>query len=88
VAFLDRRDRTLLAGDVYTTLGGVAVASHFMLPFPVAAMATWDKERNLESARTLRTLEPQVLAVGHGPALRDPGQATARAIERAHRALC
>jgi glyoxylase-like metal-dependent hydrolase (beta-lactamase superfamily II) len=88
VAFLDTRDRTLLAGDVYTTLGGVAVASHFMLPFPVAAMATWDKERNLESARTLRTLEPQVLAVGHGPALRDPGQATARAIERAHRARC
>jgi glyoxylase-like metal-dependent hydrolase (beta-lactamase superfamily II) len=88
VAFLDTRDRTLLAGDVYTTLGGVAVSSHFTLPFPVAAMATWDKERNLESARTLRTLEPQVLAVGHGPALREPGPATARAIERAHRALC
>jgi glyoxylase-like metal-dependent hydrolase (beta-lactamase superfamily II) len=88
VAFLDTRDRTLLGGDVYTTLGGLAVASHFTLQFPLAAMATWDKERNLESARTLRTLEPQVLAVGHGPALREPGQATARAIERAHRALC
>ncbi len=67
VAFLDTRDRTLIAGDVFTTLGGTAVASHFTLPFPLAAMATWDKELNLESARTLRALEPQLLAVGHGP---------------------
>jgi glyoxylase-like metal-dependent hydrolase (beta-lactamase superfamily II) len=87
VAYLDVRDRTLLAGDVFTTLGGTAVASHFSLPFPLAAMATWDKELNLESARTLRALEPQLLAVGHGPAVPDPGHATTRAIERAHRAL-
>ena len=87
VAFFDTRDRTLIAGDVFTTLGGTAVASHFTLPFPLAAMATWNKERNLESARTLRALEPQTLATGHGPALRDPGRATERAIERAHRAL-
>jgi glyoxylase-like metal-dependent hydrolase (beta-lactamase superfamily II) len=87
VAFLDTRDRTLIAGDVFTTLGGTAVASHFTLPFPLAAMATWDKERNLESARSLRGLEPQLLVPGHGPELRDPGEATVRAIERAHRAL-
>lgn len=87
VAFLDTRDRTLIAGDVFTTLGGTAVASHFTFPFPLAAMATWNKERNLESARALRALEPQLLAVGHGPALRDPDEATARAVERAHRAL-
>jgi hypothetical protein len=51
-------------------------------------MATWDKEQNLESARILRALEPQLLATGHGPAVPDPGMATVRAIERAHRALC
>ncbi len=88
VAFLDTRDRTLLAGDVFTTYGGAAVASHFTFPFPLAAMATWDKELNLESARVLRALEPVLLAVGHGPALRDPGSALDRAIVRAHRALC
>jgi glyoxylase-like metal-dependent hydrolase (beta-lactamase superfamily II) len=87
VAFLDTRDRTLIAGDVFTTLGGTAVSSHFTLPFPLAAMATWDRERNLESARALRALEPQLLAVGHGDALRDPNGETVRAIERAHRAL-
>jgi hypothetical protein len=64
------------------------VTSHFTFPFPLAAMATWDKERNLSSARSLRALEPRLLAVGHGPALPDPGAATVRAIERAHRALC
>jgi glyoxylase-like metal-dependent hydrolase (beta-lactamase superfamily II) len=87
VAFFDTRDGTLFAGDVFTTLGGVAVSSHFTLPFPLASMATWDKERNLESARALRALEPQRLATGHGPVLSDPGSETARAIERAHRAL-
>jgi hypothetical protein len=50
-------------------------------------MATWDKERNLKSARALRALEPQLLAVGHGAAFRDPGGETVRAIERADRAL-
>ena len=74
IAFLDTRDRTLVAGDVFTTLGGTAVSSHFTLPFPLAAMATWDKERNLDSARTLRALEPQLLAVGHGDALARPGE--------------
>ena len=46
-------------------------------------MATWDKERNLESARVLRGLEPRLLVLGHGPELRDPDKATVRAIERA-----
>jgi glyoxylase-like metal-dependent hydrolase (beta-lactamase superfamily II) len=88
VAFLDSRDRSLIAGDVFTTYGRPAVASHFTLPFPLAAMATWNKELNLESARSLRSLEPRLLAVGHGPALPDPEAGISRAIGRAHRALC
>jgi hypothetical protein len=64
------------------------VTSHFTFPFPFAAMATWNKQLNLESARALQALEPSLLAVGHGPALPNPGAATARAIARAHRALC
>lgn len=87
VAFLDTRDRTLLAGDVFTTYGGAAVTSHFTFPFPLAAMATWDKGLDLESARVLRALEPPLLAVGHGPALRDPAAAMDRAIDKAQRAL-
>jgi glyoxylase-like metal-dependent hydrolase (beta-lactamase superfamily II) len=85
VAFLDTRDGTLLAGDVFTTYGGAAVSNHFHLRFPLAAMATWDKAKDLESARALRALDPKVLAVGHGPALRDPGAAMDRAIARGAR---
>ena len=88
VAFLDHRDRSLIAGDVFTTIGGAAVTSHFTFPFPLAAMATWNKQLNLESARSLQALEPRLLAVGHGSALQDPAAETARAIARAHRALC
>jgi glyoxylase-like metal-dependent hydrolase (beta-lactamase superfamily II) len=87
VAFLDTRDATLIAGDVYTTLGGAAVTSHFKLRFPFAAMGTWDKAMDLDSARTLRALNPTILAVGHGPFVRDPGRAMDGAIARAERHL-
>ena len=83
VAYLDRRDRTLIAGDVYTTYGSAAVTNHFYLRFPFAAMATWDKSGDLESARALRDLDPAILAVSHGPAVVDPGPAMDRAIARA-----
>jgi glyoxylase-like metal-dependent hydrolase (beta-lactamase superfamily II) len=83
VAFLDTRDRTVIAGDVFTSYGGLAVTSHFQLRFPLAAMATWDKAQDVESARAVQALEPGLLAVGHGPALRDPAAAIDAAIARA-----
>jgi glyoxylase-like metal-dependent hydrolase (beta-lactamase superfamily II) len=85
VAFLDTRDRSLLAGDVFTTYGGAAVTSYASFPFPLAAFATWDKPLNLESARSLRALDPPLLAVGHGPAVRAPAAALDHAIARAAR---
>jgi glyoxylase-like metal-dependent hydrolase (beta-lactamase superfamily II) len=83
VSFLDTRDRTVIAGDVFTSIGGVAVSNHFHLRFPLAAMATWDKAKDLESARALRALDPQLLVVGHGAPVREPGQAMDEAIARA-----
>ncbi len=80
VSFLDTRDRALLAGDTFTSFGGVQVSNHFHLRFPFAAMATWDKPKDAESARKLRGLDPALLAVGHGPVTRDPGAAMDRAI--------
>lgn len=83
VAFLDTRDRTLIGGDVFTAYGRLAVTSHFYLRFPFAAMATWDKAKDVESARSLRDLDPPVLVVGHGPATRSPRAAMDDAIARA-----
>jgi len=87
VAFLDTRDRTLIAGDVFTAYGRLAVTSHLYLRFPFAAMATWDRARDVESARALRALNPALLAVGHGPAQPNPGAAMDRAIARARKSL-
>jgi glyoxylase-like metal-dependent hydrolase (beta-lactamase superfamily II) len=83
VAFLDTGDRTLIAGDVFTTYGSAQVTNHFYWRFPFAAMATWDKRVDAESARKLRALDPSLLAVGHGPALRSPLAAMDAALARA-----
>ena len=83
VSFLDTRDRSLIAGDVYTAYGRVEVSNHFYLRFPLAQTATWDRAEDLRSARTLRELDPAVLLVGHGPASRRPGAAMDQAIQRA-----
>ncbi len=80
VSFLDTRDRALIAGDVFTAVGGLAVSNHFHWRFPFATMATWDRAKDLESAKALRTLDPSVLVVGHGPPTRAPGAAMDRAI--------
>jgi len=81
VAFLDTRDRSLIAGDTFTSVGRLEVSNHFSR-FPLAAMATWDRAKDLEAARTLRALEPRLLAVGHGRARRDPAAAMDAAIAR------
>ena len=83
VAFLDTRDRALIAGDVFTAVGGLAVSDHFNWKFPFATMATWNKATDLESAKALRALQASVLVVGHGPPTRDPGPAMDKAIAAA-----
>ena len=87
VAFLDTRNRTLIAGDALTSLGRVEVPSQFYWRFPLAASATWDKAKALESARALRALEPSLLVTGHGPAVRSPASAMDEAIARSARSL-
>jgi glyoxylase-like metal-dependent hydrolase (beta-lactamase superfamily II) len=82
-AFLDVRDRTLIAGDAFQTQGGIAVAGTLRLLFPFPAQATWHKPTALESARALRALKPARLAVGHGRVLNEPLAAMDRAIEAA-----
>ena len=87
VAFIDVRDRTLIAGDAFQTRGGIAVSGVLRPLFPFPAMATWNKQAALASATALRTLQPTLLAVGHGNALRGPAAAMDGAIEAARRAF-
>ena len=83
VSVLDVRSRALIGGDVFTSVGGLAVTNHFQLKFPFTAMATWDKDKDLVSARALRALDPSLLVVGHGPEVRSPATAMDAAIVRA-----
>jgi glyoxylase-like metal-dependent hydrolase (beta-lactamase superfamily II) len=83
ISFLDRRDGTLLAGDAYSTLAGVATPAKASLRFPLVAMGTWHKPTALQSASALRALDPTWLATGHGPIVEAPGAAMDAAIARA-----
>jgi glyoxylase-like metal-dependent hydrolase (beta-lactamase superfamily II) len=83
VAYLDRRDGTLICGDAFTTLGGVATTDKVRLPFPLASMATWDPATELESARALSALQPARLAPGHGKVVEAPVSAMEAAIAKA-----
>ncbi len=83
LAFLDPRDGTLICGDAFSTLGGVATSARANPRFPLPAMATWHRPTALQTARALRALEPRALAPGHGRVVADPGPAMDGAIAKA-----
>src|SRR3954471_3839230 len=83
VAFLDTRDRTLIAADAYSTLGGVATSAKANPRFPLPALATWHRPTELASARALRALDPARLAPGHGKVVEQPGAGMDQAIAKA-----
>lgn len=87
ISFFDRRDRTLIAGDAYTTKGGISTAGTIKLLFPLPALATWSRADGLRSAESLQGLQPSRLAVGHGNTLENPGSAMQRAIAEAKRQI-
>jgi glyoxylase-like metal-dependent hydrolase (beta-lactamase superfamily II) len=87
LAFLDPRDGTLYAGDAFTATRGVATSAVVPWHYPMAGLATWNRELALDSARRLRDLDPDRLATGHGPVVGAPRQAMDRAIAAAARRL-
>lgn len=87
MAFLDTRSKALVAGDAFQTRGGIAVSGKVQPLFPFPALATWNKEAALDSARKLLKLGPALLAVGHGPMIDQPAEAMNKAIGDAEAAL-
>ncbi|MEJ3718466.1 MBL fold metallo-hydrolase [Paenibacillus polymyxa] len=80
MGFLDTRARALIAGDAFQTRGGVAVAGRLKPLFPFPALATWNKEISLQSAKKLASYNPSLLAAGHGNMLKHPQSQLERAI--------
>ncbi len=85
--FLEPESKALIAGDAFQTKGGLAVSGHLKWAFPFPAMATWHAPTAIESATKVLGLRPNVLAVGHGPALLQPARAIEKAILAAQAAL-
>src|SRR5438067_2813934 len=83
VAFLDTRDRTLIAGDAFQTLGGLGVAGEIRPLFPLPGLGSWHKPTAIESGRALAALDPSRLAVGHGKVLESPRAEMERVLARA-----
>lgn len=85
LALLDTRDSTLICGDAYHTVGGVAAGGDLRPLFPLPALATWHAPTALASARLLAGTEPTRLAPGHGRVVERPVAAMRRALVRAER---
>lgn len=83
IALLDVRDRTLIAGDAWVTLGGMQATGKPKWPFPFPTFFSWHRPTALATARTLLALEPSRLAVGHGPVVESPGAAMERTLAAA-----
>ena len=87
VAFIDTRDGTAYVGDLFTTRNGMAASAAMSWRYPIAGLATWNRELSLQSAQLLHELRPERLAPGHGDVANSPGSAMRRAIDIAARRL-
>lgn len=83
IALFDPRERTLIAGDAWVTLGGVQAVGKPNWRFPFPSLVSWHRPTALATARTLRGLEPARLACGHGRVLEAPTGEMERALEGA-----
>jgi glyoxylase-like metal-dependent hydrolase (beta-lactamase superfamily II) len=83
VSFLDTRDRTIIVGDTLASIAGLSVSNHVYWKFPLLSFATWDKGKDLESAKTIRSRDPAMLVVGHGGPVRMPAAERDKASARA-----
>ena len=87
ISLLHSRTHFLIAGDAFQTRGGIAVSGTFKPLFPFPAFATWNKQTALESAKKIRQLNPQLLAVGHGKMIDKPLDAIDLAIMESEKSL-
>ena len=85
IALYDQRNGSLIAGDAFQTLGGVAVAGVIRWLFPLPDFATWNQPTAVQSAEKLLALNPTRLAIGHGRVLKNPMTAMQKAIAEAKR---
>lgn len=82
ISFYDVRDGSIIAGDAFQTLGGMAVAGVVRWLFSFPGFATWHKQTAAQAAEKLLALDPKFLAPGHGRILENPTAAMQKAITK------
>jgi len=87
ISLFDTRNRSLIAGDALVTRVKLIVSGMMNPLFPFPALATWDKETALKSAKKLSDLNPSLLAVGHGKMLKQPRELLNIAIAEAKKSF-
>ncbi len=87
LSFLDKRDNILIGGDSFQTRGGMGVSGDLRLSFPFPALATWNKQEAVKSAKKIAAYRPSVLAVGHGKMVHTPLKDIERAILKAEKSI-
>ncbi|MBD1379807.1 MBL fold metallo-hydrolase [Metabacillus arenae] len=87
MSFIDERTNAIIAGDAFQTRGGIAVSGHLKLLFPFPAMATWNKEESLKSAKKIKNQKPSLLAVGHGKMIKQPASIFELAIHKLEKTI-
>ncbi|WP_078550327.1 MBL fold metallo-hydrolase [Litchfieldia alkalitelluris] len=87
MSFFDTRINAIIAGDAFQTKGGIAVAGQLRPFFPFPALATWNKELALKSAKKISDYGPSLLAIGHGQMIEEPKELLYKAIIEAEKKL-
>lgn len=72
ISLYDHTTKVLFVGDLLQMKGGLAVAGDTRWKFPFPALATWSKEKSIESVKKISKLEIEYLATGHGEILHNP----------------
>lgn len=86
LAYLDKRDGTLYAGDSFVNVPGLRVVTELHPLFPMPTLGTWNADEARASARQLTQLDGvQWLALGHGKPIPQPLDAMSQAVLRAEK---
>ena len=82
-AYFDPLEGTLIAGDCWQTLGGLAVVGDTRWLFPIPSWGSWHRPTNLDSASRTLDYRPRTLAVGHGRTMDNALERMSATLQRA-----
>lgn len=87
ISIFDQRYGYLVVGDLLQTRGGPAIAGDIRPLFPFPGKATWEPKIATQSTEKIMTLQPSLIACGHGDWLTEPNPTLSSLVTRAKKKL-